>query len=326
MIPMNMPPAARARLAAATVASLLLAGCGGALGGDDAGTGPRVVASFYPLAYVAERVAGDHAEVVNLTSPGVEPHDLELSVRQTAEVAEGDLVVYEKGMQPAVDEAVAQHGPERVVEVTEVVDLAPLREHTDSAHAEDAAHADDETPDEEGHTHGDQDLHFWTDPARMADLAEAVADQLSEADPEHADDYAANLKSLRSDLEEIDASYEERLADCQVDTVVVSHDAFGYLERYGLHFEPIAGLSPDAEPSAAHLAELGELIREEGVSTVFSETLASPAMAETLARDLGVDTAVLDPIEGLSDDTAEEDYLSLMRSNLDALATAQRCR
>lgn len=314
---MHRFPAPRLRVAAvATAATLLLAGCGGGLEGDGPGTGPRVVGSFYPLAYVAERVAGEHAEVVNLTSPGVEPHDLELSVQQTAEIAEGDLVVYEKGIQPAVDEAVAQHGPEQVVEVTEVVDLAPVTEHTDEAHAGDEGHADQ----------GDDDLHFWTDPARMIDLATEVRDRMAEVDPDHADAYRAGFRDLQADLEDLEKAYEDGLADCAVDTVVVSHDAFGYLEKYGLHFEPIAGLSPDAEPSAAHLAELSDLIRDEGVTTVFSETLASPAMAETLARDLGVETAALDPIEGLSDETADEDYLSLMRSNLEALEEAQRCR
>jgi zinc transport system substrate-binding protein len=329
MIPMHRFPATRLRAAAvaATAAPLLLAGCGGGLPGDDPGTGPRVVASFYPLAYVAERVAGEHAEVVNLTSPGVEPHDLELSVQQTAEIAEGDLVVYEKGMQPAVDEAVAQHGPEQVVEATEVVNLAPLTEHTDEAHAENEGHAEDEAAQGEAHAdHGDEDLHFWTDPARMIDLAAEVRDRMAEVDPDHADAYRADFKDLKADLEDLEQAYEDGLADCGVDTVVVSHDAFGYLGKYGLHFEPIAGLSPDAEPSAAHLAELSDLIRDEGVTTVFSETLASPAMAETLARDLGVETAVLDPIEGLSDETADEDYLSLMRSNLAALEEAQRCR
>jgi zinc transport system substrate-binding protein len=303
--------------AAALTAPLLLSGCGGSTGSDDSGTGPRVVASFYPLAYVTERVAGEHADVLTLTSPGVEPHDLELSVRQTAEVSEADLVVYEKGMQPAVDDAVDQNGPDQVVEATEVVDLAPLDEddHEGESEEEHEAHAD-----------LDADLHFWLDPERMVDLAAAVRDQMSVVDPENVADYEAAFQDLRDDLLEVDLAYTEGLSACEIDTVVVSHDAFGYLEKYGLHFEPIAGLSPDAEPSAAHLRELQNLIRSEGVTTVFSETLASPAMAQTLARDLGLETGVLDPIEGLGDETADEDYLSLMRSNLEAIRAANRCR
>jgi zinc transport system substrate-binding protein len=195
-----------------------------------------------------------------------------------------------------VDAAVAEHGPEQVVEATDVV--AP--------------------------TEGD--LHFWLDPVRLAEVAAEVEARVAEIDPDNAADYEANLASLRADLESVDAEYTDGLAGCRLDTVVVSHDAFGYLEQYGLRFEPIAGLSPDAEPSPKHLTELAELIESEGITTVFSETLASPAMAETLASDLGLDTAVLDPIEGLGDATAGEDYLSLMRANLAALQEANECR
>lgn len=309
-------PTLRRTAPAAVAAAVLLAGCGGPLDGDSA-DGPRVVTSFYPLEYVAQRVAGDHAEVVNLTSPGQEPHDLEMSLRQTAEISEADLLIYEKGLQPAVDEAVAEHGPERTVEATEVVDLAPLDE---------AAHEGESAEDHEAHADAEGDLHFWLDPLRMIEVATAVQQQMAEVDPDNAGDYEANLQALREDLETLDADYEAGLSECSLDTVVVSHDAFGYLERYGLHFEPIAGLSPDAEPSPAHLGELAELIDKEGITTVFSESLASPAMAETLARELDVETAVLDPLEGLSDDTADEDYLSLMRANLDALQDANGCR
>ena len=315
MILMTILPARRLALAALT-APLLLAACGGPVGGGGS-EGTKVVASFYPLQYVAERVAGEHAEVVALTTPGVEPHDLELTVRQTADLTDADLVVYEKGLQPAVDAAVEEHGPEHVVEATDVVELAPLdaEGHEGESEEEHADHAD-----------VDGDLHFWLDPARMADVAAAVRDRLTEMDPDNRADYEAGFDALRADLEEVDDEYDAGLAECRLDTVVVSHDAFGYLEKYGLHFEPIAGLSPDAEPSPAHLSQLAELIQEEGVTTVFSETLASPAMAETLAGELGLETAVLDPIEGLSEQTEGEDYLSLMRSNLEALQEANGCR
>jgi zinc transport system substrate-binding protein len=284
------------RLAVLTLAApLLLAACGGPLGGSSA-DGPKVVGSFYPLAYAAEQVAGGHGEVVDLTSPGVEPHDLELTVKQTAEVADADLVVYEKGMQPAVDAAVAQNGPDHVVEAAGTVGL-------------------------EG-----QDLHFWLDPERMVELAAKVRDELAAVDPGNAADYRANFDAFRKQLQAVDKEYRQGLADCSIDTVVVSHDAFGYLGKYGLRFEPIAGLTPDAEPSAAHLKQIGDLVQSEGITTVFSETLASPALARTLARDLGVKTAVLDPIEGLSKATAGQDYLSLMRKNLHELRTANQCR
>jgi zinc transport system substrate-binding protein len=176
----------------------------------------------------------------------------------------------------------------------------------------------------EGHDHDGPDPHFWLDPLLVADLGDAVADRLGEIDPDHREDYLANAAELRGELKQLDAAYAAGLADCERDTVVVSHDAFGYLERYGLHLEPIAGLSPGAEPTPAHLARLQELAVEEGITTVFAETLGSHKMADALAGDLGLRTLTLDPIEGVDTD-GSEDYVSLMRSNLENLEVANGC-
>jgi zinc transport system substrate-binding protein len=313
MIVMKHLPRPAALLGLA-VAAPLLAACGG---GPADSPGTQVVASFYPLEYVAERVAGEHADVESLASPGAEPHDLELTIPQTAAVADADLLVLSTGFMPAVDDTVAENASGRTVDATEIVDLIPA---TEDAHA----HAED--PDEE-HADEPRDPHFWLDPTRLALVAAEVEENLSELDPEHADAYAANLAALERDLDRLDRDIVAGLRDCERDTVVVSHNAFGYFAtHYGLHMRPIAGISPESEPSPAHLRELSDLIESEGITTVFSETLASPAMAETLASDLGLDTAVLDPIEGLSDATADEDYLSLMRANLAALEQANGCR
>ena len=156
-------------------------------------------------------------------------------------------------------------------------------------------------------------------------FGDAIAEQLAELDADHAAEYRKNAAALRTDLEALDEEYAAGLENCQRQDVVVTHDAFGYLEKYGLHLHPILGLSPEAEPSAATLSELKDVIAEDGITTVFSETLVSPKNAETLARETGVRTAVLDPVEGLSDDTADEDYLSLMRANLAALQEANGC-
>jgi len=277
-----------------------LVGCAALSDDSSSGDGDRIAAAFYPLQYVAERVAGEHYEVDNLTRPGVEPHDLALGVSETAELSEAALVLHEHGFQPAVDDAVEQNATGAVLDVTDVVDLEPR--------------------------HGDLDPHFWLDPLLMAQLGDAVADRLADLDPDHADEYAANAAELRTDLEALDQEYADGLADCARDTVVVNHDAFGYLSRYGLHIEPIAGLSPDAEPTPADLGRLHDLIRDEGITTVFSETLVSKKTAQTLAADLGIDAAVLDPLEGLSDDEAGADYLSVMRKNLAAITRANECR
>jgi zinc transport system substrate-binding protein len=275
----------------ALVLAAPLAACG-----SDSGDGrPTVVASFYPLEYVTRQLAGDHVRVVDLTAPGVEPHDLELKVDQVAEIAGADLVVYESKLQPAVDDAVAQNAKGRSLDVAPDVDL------------------------EEGNP------HFWLDPRRLADAAAVIEKRLAEVDPAHAEDFAANLADLRTELTGLDQEFTTGLADCERDVIVTSHDAFGYWSRYGVRSAPIAGLSPDAEPSAAHLAQLRALIEQDGVTTVFSEVLASPKMADALSHDLGLKTAVLDPIEGVEKGSSEG-YLSLMRANLAALQQADGCK
>lgn len=302
-----------------------MSGCGasstGSASTDDR---PVVAAAFYPLAWATEQVAADHATVENLTTAGGEPHDSELSIQQTATVSDAALVVLESGFQPAVDAAVEQNASGEVLDAAEAVELRPAQEHDEEGHAaEEGGHDEEGHADE--HDHGALDPHFWLDPLLMADLGDAVADRLSELDPDHADDYRANAEDLRSELAALDEEYTDGLTGCERDTVVVSHDAFGYLSRYGVHLEPIVGVSPDAEPTPATLAALRGLIRDEGITTVFTETLVSPKTAEALATEAGVETGVLDPIEGLSDETADEDYLSLMRANLTALQEANGC-
>ena len=297
-------------LATALASAALLAGCGGS--DDAAENGRSAVAAFYPLAWVTGRVAGDDWEVTNLTGPGTEPHDLEVGISQTADIAEADVIVLEHGFQPAVDSTVETNAEDAVlVDAAEAVELMPASEHEHEG-------------EEAGH--GEVDPHFWQDPLLMADLGDAVAEQLAELDPDRAATYDDNAAQLRGELEELDQSYADGLASCERSTTVVSHEAFAYLARYGLTFEAIAGLSPDAEPTPADLARLEQLVRRDGVTTVFSERLASSKMSDTLASDLGLETAVLDPIEGLSDETAEDDYLSLMGQNLDALRKANGCQ
>ncbi|MPZ59740.1 MAG: zinc ABC transporter substrate-binding protein [Propionibacteriales bacterium] len=303
------------------ISAALLAACGD--GSPVAREGPSVVAGFYPYAYVAERVAGDRASVANLTSTGGEPHDLELGPQQVAEVSEADVVIHQAGFQPSLDEAVELMEDGAALDVTDVVELQDTGAPADS-------HADEEGHEPEEHE-ADEDLsgdpHAWQDPTKLAGLGRAVADALAETDPDRADDYHANAEALSRDLADLDTEFRRGLADCERSTFVTSHAAFGYLaQRYDLEMIAISGLSPDAEPSLARMRELQDLAEDEGITTVFSETLADPRLSETLADEVGVTTEVLDPIEGLTDETAEEDYFSLMRSNLQKLREANGCR
>jgi zinc transport system substrate-binding protein len=287
-----------------------LAACGGSSAG--ASSGPNVVASFYPYAFVAERVAGRHATVTNLTAPGLEPHDLELTPQQVADIEDAAVVVYEKGFQPAVDEAVDQSAQGLTLDTTTVVPL------------EDTG-APAESGDDEPSLSGDP--HVWLDPTRLATVTGAVAAELSRADPAHAAAYRANGVKLMARLHALDRDYRAGLASCQRTQFVTSHAAFGYLaQRYGLQMIAISGLTPDAEPSPQRLSQLESLVRQDGITTIFSEVLASPALADTLAREVGVKTAVLDPIEGLPEAESHQNYLTIMRDNLAALQQANGCR
>jgi zinc transport system substrate-binding protein len=252
--------------------------------------------------------------VSNLTQPGVEAHDLELTGQQVGRIASADLIVYLEGFQPAVDTAVSQNANGAALNVTEALTVLD---------------ADDEQADEDdGHGHGDlgSDPHIWLDPANMVAIADAVADHLSEISPEHAEAFHSRAEELGQQFTALDKEYSTRLADCERRVFVTSHAAFGYLaHRYDLEMVGISGIDPDAEPSPARLAEVQQVVQDEGVTTIFYERLVNPAVAEALANDIGVQTAVLDPIEGLTDETSDEDYFSLMRANLDALEEANGC-
>lgn len=296
-------------------------------------SGPlQVMASFYPLQYIAEKVGGDHVEVASLTPPGAEPHDLELSPAVVAELEKAAAVVYLSGFQPAVDDAVAQVSPAHAVDVSAEADLAAS--HSEAEHAAEEGHTQTGHAAEEGHTEAEhaaeggqagRDLHFWLDPVRLAHAAGAVAAELGAADPENAADYEANAAALTEELTALDNEFTQGLADCEIRTVVVSHEAYGYLtDKYGLEQVGIAGLEPDTEPAPARLAEIGKVVQDEGVTTVFTESLVNPKVAETLASDLNIDTAVLDPLEGQADENS--DYQQVMRENLEALRSALRCQ
>lgn len=247
----------------------------------------RVEAAFAPLAFIAERIGGPYVTVHDLTPSGAEPHDIELKASQVQAVRTAALAVYLKGFQPALDAVV----PRGALDLTTAVPFV----------------------------HGDP--HVWLDPRLMVLLAGPVAERLALLLPEHARDVGARAVALLDDLHALDRDFRAGLADCARHDVVTSHAAFGYLaRRYGLTQVAIAGLNPDEEPTAHRLTAVARLVRERHVTTVFFETLVSPKLARTLARETHARAAVLDPAEGGSD------YLAAMRANLAALRSALGCR
>jgi len=286
-------PAMRKAAGAALALALAVGGCGGSRPTDE---GPvRVVAGFYPLQFVAEQVGGDRVQVTNLAQPGAEPHDLELSPHQLASVADAGVVIYLPGFQASLDEAVAQEAPARAFDALSAVPRLP------------------------------NDPHVWLDPTRLATIATALADRLAAVDPAGAAGYHARAAELGDRLADLDQEYATALRSCERRDIVVSHAAFGYLaDRYELRQVPVAGLSPEVEPTPRKLAAATRTARDSGATTIFFESLVSPAVARVVADSVGATTAVLDPIEGL-EPGATGDYLSVMRDNLATLGPALGC-
>ncbi len=275
------------------VAVLALSGCGST---DDSGARTTVVAGFYPLAWVAQRVAGPAVRVVDLTPTGGEPHDLELTPRDVESVRGAELVVYlGGGFQPALEKAVASRsGPSLDVLQTQT---NVRRDRT-----------------------GAIDPHVWLDPTRLAAVAKAIGAALDRERP---------AAKLAAQLNELDSEFRAGLAHCARHDLVTSHAAFGYLaRRYGLEQIALTGLVPEAEPSPKDVEALVDAVRASDARAVFFETLVSPRLAQTVAREAGVASAVLDPVEGLTSDEVSrgDDYVSRMRWNLATLRKALGCR
>ncbi|MGW2812355.1 metal ABC transporter substrate-binding protein [Streptomyces sp. NPDC001415] len=322
-----IPAAALSCAAALGLTALTACGSGSAAAGGKGGK-LDVVASFYPLQFLTEQIGGDHVSVSTLTKPGVEPHDLEISAKQTAKLNDADAVVYLKGLQPAVDAAVKQADVKTKVDAST---LTAMEKHGNEVGGHAAEHdhaAGEEEHADHGHSHSESgdDPHIWLDPVKYAEVAKGVGAALAKADPAHAADYRKNTDTLVGKLDGLDKEYAAALKNSKTlksRVFITTHAAFGYLaERYGLTEEAINGLDPDSEPSPARIKDLQKMAKADGVTTVFYETLVSDKTAKTLASDASLKTDVLDPLEGITDKSKGTDYFSVMRSNLTALTTA----
>ncbi|MFI6498330.1 metal ABC transporter substrate-binding protein [Nonomuraea typhae] len=272
-----------------------------------AGDKPSVVTAFYPLQWLSEKVGGPDIKVSVLTAPGVEPHDLELGAQQMADLEDATLAVYIKGVQPAVDEALEQRS-DQAFDAATAVKTIPLGEH-----AEDDGHDHDKVS---------YDTHLWLDPSRLATVAGKLGERLAQADPEHAQAYKDRAAKTAAELAALDQEMAKGLTSCTSKTMVTSHEAFGYLaDRYKLKQIGIT-LDPESEPSPARIAEVAKLANSEKVTTIFTEALVSPKVAEVLAQEVGAKTAVLDPLESKP---GTGDYVTQMRHNLKTLQIALGC-
>jgi zinc transport system substrate-binding protein len=270
--------------------ALATAGCGAATAGKN-----TIVAAFYPLAYAAKSIAAPGSHVENLTPPGAEPHDLELTPRTVGRVETAGFVLYlGHGFQPAVETAAGQARGRAI----DVLAGLPLRRSTEQGMS--------------------ADPHVWLDPVLFTRIAERIGTTLRRSS-----------RGFVRRLNALDREFRVGLRHCARRELITSHAAFGYLAaRYGLRQIAITGLAPESEASPQQLAHVVQLVRSTGATTVFFERLVSSRLADTVAHEVGARTAVLDPIEGLTPEEEQngDNYFTVMRRNLDALRTALACR
>lgn len=265
----------------------------------------HVVASFYPIGNFAKQVGGEHTEIITITPGGSEPHDYESSPQDIRHILAADLFLLNgAGLDRWADKLLPELEKN-------TVPFRVMADHIDLIHKS-----------------GQPDPHFWIDPIFAQKEVEIIRDALVEIDPDHRDDYVNNAASYLEQITELDILYQSGLSSCNVHDIIVAHDSFSYLgDRYGFSIIPIAGLSHDDEPSAKAISEISKTAQEKHIHYIFFETLASPKLSETIAQEVGAQTLLLNPIEGLVKDASPDSssYLLLMKENLQQLQIAMEC-
>ena len=284
---------------------------------------PQITTGVFPVAWLASELAGGCAGITDLTPSGGDVHDLELTASQTRAILSADLVLTVSGFQPSFDDAVTTRTGTTLDLINEINPITGVKHDHDHGHEDDDEHGHE---DESGDKKDNEilDPHFWLDPKRSSTAVELISNQIAALDENCATAVASNKQRVISDLTQLDLAYSSDLAQCQSRTLIVSHQAFGYLaDAYNLTQIAVAGLDPEGEPSAARLKEVINLAKAQEVSAVFTESSANPAVAETLAKELAVGILTLDPIELKP---ASLDYLLVMNTNLENLKQGLACR
>ncbi|MDO5673046.1 MAG: metal ABC transporter substrate-binding protein [Actinomycetaceae bacterium] len=337
--------------ALSTATLFALAGCS-TPGNTDAkakdSTTTEVLTAFYPLEFLTTSIGGKHVKVTSMAPAGAGAHGMELSANMVAKMSDASAIVYLSGFQASVDEAIAQVKPTNAVDVKEAVQLLTFGEidsaneqahdhdqedhdHEGHDHAHGDEHADEEHEEHEehaGHAHthapGDTDPHFWLDPSRMAKAVTPIKEALIKVDPANKADYEANAKDIEEKLSKLYDSFKTGLATCAKPTAIVSHKAYGYLSsQFGFTQVGMAGFDPEQEATPNQIAEVGKIAEAQGVKVIFTEDLINSKTADQLAKDLGIRSEILDPVE--SQANTAKDYIAVMTDNLTKLSSAMEC-
>jgi len=273
-----------------------------------------VTASFFPLAEFAKQVGGEKVTVVNLTPAGVEPHDFEPTPQDLVKIQRSKLFIYNgAGFEPWVEKTLPDIESSETVTVDSSQGISSLLAGTEEEREEESLF----------------DPHVWLDPALAGQQVDNIKDGLAQADPSNKSFYETNAAHYKQELADLDEEFREGLASCKSRNMIASHNAFTYLaNRYDLNIVSISGLSPNEEPSPKRLAEIADFARQNNVKYIFFEMLVQPRLSETIAREVGAQTLVFNPLEGLTDEEIAqgENYLSVQRKNLSNLRTALDCK
>ncbi|WP_226000537.1 metal ABC transporter substrate-binding protein [Paenibacillus sp. BJ-4] len=285
-------------------------------GTEQSGKKLNVVTTFYPMYEFTRQVAGEHANVTALIPAGAEPHDWEPSAKDMAQIKDADVFVYNGIVEGWAEQALSSAANDKrfVVEASKGLNLMEGTAEEEEAHGE------------EGHDHGHVlDPHVWLDPVLAQKEVEAIEAGLVNADPANKADYEKNADAYIAKLKDLDTAFKTGLKDVKRKDFITQHAAFSYLaKQYGLTQVPIAGLSPEQEPTPDKLADIIKFSKANNVKTIFFETLVDPKVAQTVATEIGAKTDVLNPLEGLTDEDKQNnlDYLGVMKNNLEALKKA----
>ncbi|WP_340402151.1 metal ABC transporter substrate-binding protein [Paenibacillus sp. FSL H8-0079] len=293
----------------------------------------NVVTTFYPVYAFTTAIGGEDANVINLLPTGVEPHDWTPKSQDIVNTSKAQLFFYNgaglEGWVPNFLKSLNSDTQVKSVAVSEGVKLLTAEGDDGHGHGEEHEdeHADEHTDEATSEDVADHhiDPHTWVSPKSAMIMAENIKNSLVEADPDHKAGYEQRYEELRMKLETLDQRFTDELATVPNKEIVVSHQAFGYLARdYGLSQHAIMGLSPDAEPTGQDIVKLAKLVKDEGIKYIFFEELVSDKLAKTLASEAGVETMVLNPVEGLTKEQATngDDYFTLMEKNLQNLLIA----
>lgn len=319
-----------AALTSITVSAAILAGCAAPGGAPASSTAPaeqklKVYTSFYTMYDFTTKIGGDKIEAVNLVPGGGEPHDWEPAPADIAALEEADVFVYNgAGLEHWVETVLPTLGNKDLIAVESSKGIT-LQEGHSHSHEEGEEHDEDHDEDEEHEEESSMDPHVWLNPMNAKQQMETIKNALVQADATNKEYYEANYTKYAAELDTLDQDFKAMAAGLKNKDLIVTHEAFGYLcSAYGLNQVAIEGLTPDSEPNAGRIAEVIEFAKEHQVTTIFFEELVNPKVAEAIAKAVGAKTDVLSPIEALSDESAAagDDYISVMRKNLQAIQNA----